>query len=213
MKTLIAIPCMDTMHHAFVRSLLNLDKPAGTSVCIKPNSLVYDSRNLLAITAFENDFDYVMWIDSDMTFGQDTLNHLLEDIQNTPEAEMVTTLCVQRTMPTRPVIYDRIGEPDLDENGQLIKSTNIYFPYPKDQIFPVEGCGFGCCITSVNLLRKVWDKFGPAFAPYNWAGEDVSFCYRVQKLGYKIFCDSRIKCGHIGTYIYTDKLLEEGDDA
>ena len=57
MKTLIAIPCMDTMPTGFVQSLLYLEKGADVSVCFKANSLVYDSRNLLSLSAIEEKFD------------------------------------------------------------------------------------------------------------------------------------------------------------
>ena len=29
-------------------------------------------------------------------------------------------------------------------------------------------------------------------------GEDLAFCLRVKDLGKKVYCDSRIKVGHIG---------------
>ena len=37
-------------------------------------------------------------------------------------------------------------------------------------------------------------------------GEDLSFCIRAQELGRKIYCDSRIKMGHVGL-----RVFEEGD--
>ena len=36
MKTLIAIPCMDTIPVGFMQSILYLNKPEGTSVCFRP---------------------------------------------------------------------------------------------------------------------------------------------------------------------------------
>ena len=211
MKTLIAIPCMDTIPVGFAQSLIYLQKGDNVSVLFKPNSLVYDSRNLISLTAIENGFDRVMWFDSDMMFQPDTLQILHNDMDNL-ECEMVTGLYVKRTSPITPVIYDVIEEPTRQPDGTLERNIAPYIDYPRKAILPVAGCGFGCVLTSVKLLKEVWDKFGPAFNPYPWAGEDISFCHRVNKLGHTIWCDSNVSCGHIGTYVYTEDSLKRGDN-
>lgn len=213
MKTLIAIPCMDTMPVGFVQSLLYLEK-GDCSVLFKPNSLVYDSRNLISLTAIENNFDRVMWFDSDMMFQPDTLKRLHADLDDAPGAvrpQMVTGLYFKRTGENTPVIYSELDMPTTDENGNPVRHIQDYLWYPKDSVFTVKGCGFGCVLTSVKLLKEVWDKYGPPFAPFPWAGEDIAFCYRVNQLGYDIWCDSRVKCGHIGTYVYTENTFRKGD--
>ena len=203
MKTLIAIPCMDTVPYQFTQSMLYLKKGDNISVLMKPNSLVYDSRNLISLTAIENDFDRVMWFDSDMVFGPDTLQRLHQSMDRI-SCEMITGVYVKRhDGPPVPVLYSVLEEPARTPDGYLAKQITPYMDYPDNEIFPVAGCGFGCCLTSVKLLKAVWDKFGPAFNPYSWGGEDISFCYRVNQLGYQIYCDSGVTCGHIGTKIYT----------
>lgn len=208
MKTLIAIPCMDTTPTLFTQALLRLEKGPDVAVCMKPNSLVYDSRNLMSLSAIEQGFDYVFWLDSDMIVPPDTLRRLLKTAETFP-ADMVTGLYVKRREPIIPVIYDVLEEPSVDESGKLVGRVHEYSNYPRDSLFKVKGCGFGCCLTSVSLLKVVWDKFGPAFSPYPWAGEDISFCHRVNQLGYDIYCDSTISCGHVGQMIYTEQLLIE----
>ena len=201
MKTLIAIPCMDNLPVGFVQSLLYLEK-GGVTVQFKPNSLIYDSRNLLSLTAIENQFDRVLWLDSDMMFQPDTLRNLHADMDDTG-ADMVTGLYFKRTGEAIPVIYDQLELPTKDANGQMVKRIHSYTDYPRNTIFPVKGCGFGCVLTTTKLLKDVWDNYGPAFAPFPWAGEDISFCYRANRLGHKIYCDSRISCGHIGSFVYS----------
>ena len=209
MKILIAIPCMDQMPVEFERSLLYLEK-LGASVCFNPSSLVYDSRNLLSLTAIENGFDRVMWFDSDMAFQPDTLKKLSEDM-DVYHADMVTGLYVKRKRPIVPVIYSRLEMPSKDEDGKPQNNIVNYRDYPKNAVFPIKGCGFGCVMTSVKLLKHVWDTYGPAFAPLPWAGEDIAFCFRVNELGYPMYCDSNVSCGHIGTYIYTADDADGGD--
>ena len=217
MSILVAVPCMDMNHVKFTESLLNMDKPEGTKVCLKPSSLIYDARNLLSLTAIENKFDYIMWMDSDMIFPVDTIPRLLEDL-NHPHVHMVSGLYVKRTFPVKPVIYKHVQPPTPNEHGIPQIHIDEYVDYPRDQMFTVEGCGFGCVMMETRLIKQVWTRFGPPFAPFPWAGEDISFCYRVNQLLEKddlysghIWCDSRIKCGHIGNVTFTEEMLKRGD--
>lgn len=206
MKTMIAVPCMDTVQVGFTESLLNITKPEGTRVCFKANSLVYDSRNLLSLTAREHQFDRVLWLDSDMIVPPDALTTLSNDMDELG-AEMVTGLYVTRFFPIKPVIYDHLEEPGRDKNGNLTSRLSTMTEYPRNDVFRVAACGFGCVMTSTKLLKQVWDKFGPAFHPFMWCGEDIAFCYRVQMLGVPIYCDSRVSCGHTGMVTLTEAHL------
>jgi GT2 family glycosyltransferase len=212
MKTLIAVPCMDSMPTEFVKSLLYLKKDGDVQVYFRQSSLIYHSRNFISVMAMENKYDWVLWLDSDMCFEPDTLTRLQEDMANDGYngVDMVTGLYVTRKPPFKPVIYETVAPPSLGDDGVMKKNVVEYIGYPKDQLFPVAGCGFGCVLTKVSLLKEVWDKFGPAFTPNNWTGEDLAFCYRVNLLGKnRIWCDSGISCGHIGQMIYDEQMLDD----
>lgn len=212
MKIMIAVPCMDTVPVGFVESLINMAKPEGTAINFHPNSLVYDSRNLLSLCAMENDFDYILWLDSDVMCPPDTIQRLLDDM-NDHDADIVSGLYVSRKHPPSPVIYNNLDVPGRDETGRIISKLFTYDDYPINQFFQVAACGFGCVMTRTSLFRKVWDKFGPPFAPYPWSGEDVAFCYRLKQLNIPIYCDSSISCGHIGQCIFNETWLpKRGDD-
>lgn len=218
MKTLIAVPCMDTVPVGHYLSMINLEKGPGVDIAAPSNSLIYDSRNMISLTAIEKGYDRVMWFDSDMVFTPATMRMLHADMNGEdydgkrvgPELDMVTGLYFRRRIPHTPVLFREIDEPVKDESGKLTGRVQEFDgSYPRNNVFTVAGCGFGCVMTSVKLLRDVWDNFGPAFAPYPWAGEDISFCHRVNQLGYRIWCDSRIVCGHIGQYVYTEQNCSE----
>lgn len=212
MKIMIAIPCMDMLPVRAAASLIDMDKPEGTDVMFHPNSLVYDARNLLSLQAIQGGYDYVLWVDSDIVCPRDGLTTLLDDME-TFDTRMISGLYVMRSFPPAPVIYDIVDEPRMDKNGHMIKQIRTFQNYPEDITFDVAGCGFGFVLTRVDLLRDVWDKFGPAFAPFPWASEDISFCHRVNLIGDQIMCDSTVRCGHIGTMVFTDVLLKRGGDA
>ena len=72
MKTMIAIPCMDTVTSRFAASLMAL-KQVGDP-CIKyfgMNSLIYDTRNQIAKMAIEEGCDRVLWLDIDTIVMKD----------------------------------------------------------------------------------------------------------------------------------------------
>lgn len=210
MKTLIAIPCMDMVHTEFARSLLDMYKPEGTKVCFRQNSLIYDSRNLLTITAMENGFDRILWLDSDMVVPPQTLVHLSETMEKC-ECDLVSGVYFKRYAPTAPVLYDRLAEPQLI-NGKMTSRVMGKSVFPRNTAFRIAGCGFGCVLTSVDFIRRMWEKYGPVFAPLVWAGEDVSFCYRAGQMGANMVADSRVMCGHIGTVTFTEDFYKGGEE-
>lgn len=204
MKTLIAIPCMDTIHTAFVQCLMQADlKPLGQlSVRFQRNTLVYDSRNILAIDAIRNGYDQVLWLDSDITFPANMPAILMESLEY-DQADMVTGIYVNRHANPHPILYSRIQPPERNPDGIMAKRVDTYEDIPPDSIFPVAGAGFGCVLTKTKLLQDVLEKFGPPFTPLPWASEDISFCYRAGLLGKNIVATSRITLGHVGQYEYT----------
>ena len=212
MKTLIAIPCMDTTPVEFTKSLIFLEKGPNVNVCFHQGSLIYDARNCISITAINDEFDYVLWLDSDIVFPINTLKTLRKHMEVNPDIHMVSGVYFKRNDTGLPVIYDEVEPPTFD-NGVPVRHLHEYKDFPRNDFFPIRGCGFGCVMTSVHLLRDVWDKQGNAFTPLPWAGEDISFCHKVNQLGYKIWCDSSISCGHIGQYMYGEgyvRNLPEG---
>ena len=207
MKTLIAIPCMDMVPAMFSQSVLhmvmNSHDVGELAVTYHTGSLIYDARNLIALSAIEQDVDRILWLDSDMLFIPSTLRMLQKDMDDL-HCDMVSGLYFRRSENTLPVIFRELDMPAV-ENNIPVKHINEYLDYPRNKIFPVKGCGFGCVLTTVKLIREVWDKFGAPFSPFEWAGEDMAFCYRVNQLGHTIYCDSRVSCGHIGQHIYTEQ--------
>ena len=197
MKTLIAIPCMDMVPLPFFTSFVGLHKPDGTNWAPLSNCLIYDSRNIFSSGAIDNGYDRVLWLDSDMRFDPDLLDRLSADMDENPDRKVISALYFKRKTPTSPVIYKKLEYGRADDN--TIKPTvETYHDYPKEALFPVAGCGFGAVLTSVDILRDVWDAFGPPFDPMTHMGEDLAFCWRVNQIGEQIYCDSRVKCGHVG---------------
>lgn len=206
-KTLIAVPAHEMIHARFAESLMNLEKPAGTGFAMITNTLIYTARNLIAYEAVKAGFDQVLWLDSDMIIPSDALIRLSDDM--TDGRELVSALYFTRKDPFVPCIHSDITW-EIKSDGWVNTSGDIYKDYPRDQVFEIAGCGFGCVMTSAALLKKMIDKYGAPFYPLMGMGEDTSFCFRAGKDGVKMYCDSRVKVGHIGSKVFDEDYYQLG---
>ena len=209
MKTLIAIPCTDAIPCEFIKCLYAMRTVGEVEIKLLNGSLVYDARNQIMEYVLEKGgFDYVLWIDSDMTFEPDLMERMMESIGDKP---MLTGLCFGRRPPFRPCIFKTLDV--VKEGDGLSPVTENYYDYPRDSLFEVKGCGFACVLQRVDMLEAM-SVFGVPFFPLAGLGEDLSFCYRAGRIELPIWCDSRIKIGHLmrismdeGT---RDRLISDG---
>lgn len=194
LKYLIAIPTGNYMPVQTVAALTYMQRVGLSQVTFLQNSLVYDARHKLAVEALVTEADRVLFLDSDMVFSSDIMKRLACDMDE--GRDMVCGLCFKRVLPTKPTLYKKLSF----INGK--NESVIYTDYPKNTIFEIDGCGFGAVMMSTQLLQNVFEQFEYPFAPMAGVfGEDISFCYRVKQAGYKMYCDSRIKVGHIGSIV------------
>ena len=201
LKVLVGIPCMETVHANFAQSLVGLAVPNGTLYDFAIGSLIYDARNHIVYDAINQEADLILWLDSDMVFSQDLFVKLV-NAMNLTKADIVTGLYFTRKTPITPVIYSRL---ETEREGDMIRiCKDTYMDYPKDQLFPIHACGFGACLTTVDICKKVIAQHPSPFAPLPGMGEDMSFCYNAREAGGRIYCDSRIKLGHIGNWMFSE---------
>ena len=206
MKTLIAVPCFDMVHTDFMESLVNLKKPDNTSWTVVKNTLIHDARNIIAANAIEAGFDRVMWFDSDMTFKPDTLIELTK-VMDATGVDIVSGLYFTRCPPKiKPVAFTKHWYKQTEE-GNFSGAEN-FMDYPENSIVAVDAVGFGCCLTTVDIIKRVGDKFGAPFDFIPTMGEDLSFCWRAKRIGAKILLDTGTKCGHVGQYEYNENTFK-----
>ena len=194
MKTLIAIPCMDYLEADFVDCLIHMRPVGEVEIRLLKASLVYDARNQITKYALDSDFDYVLWLDSDMTFESDLMEKLMADIEGREDIDAVTGLCFGRRPPFKPCIYNRL---EVKQDGNMVTPiAENWFDYPRDQLFEVEACGFACVLMKIGTLPAT-GIYGVPFYPVGGMGEDLTYCWRAKKLGLRFWCDSRLKIGHL----------------
>jgi GT2 family glycosyltransferase len=193
MKTLIAVPTMDMCHARFAQSLAMLDKVGECQVSFIMNSLIYDARNKFCQQAIEGEFDYILWLDSDMVFPSYVLQQFMQDDQ-----DIVAGLYFRRNYPFTPVAFSELRR----ENGVLQMKDLEEWP---NKMFEVDGVGFGCVLMKTDCLFDIAGKEGGVwFTPTPDAGEDAAFCLRAKSYGYEIWIDPAIKLGHVGQAVITE---------
>lgn len=191
MKVFIAIPSMDTLSARFAQCLVNLvnnKHDFDVEVGFHIGSLVYDSRNKLAERAINSDCDYILWLDSDMTFMPDTLDIMVKELEDN-NYEILAGMYYRRRPPFTPTLFKELR---IMPTGTVAKE----FDEIPEEIFEVAGCGFGCVLMKRNVLWNVLCQHGYMFSPIDNVGEDLSFCWRARMCGHKIYCDPTIALGH-----------------
>lgn len=207
-NTMIAIPCLDTVPTVFMERLLALHRPAGTYIVTARNSLVYDSRNMLAEMAVQEGYDRILWIDSDMVFDGNLMLRLSKDLND--GKRFVSALCFTRKNPILPCIYSETGYRQAADGDRYETFMTCMEDYPTDKLFKVKGCGLAACMMEVSVIKEVYNKFGTPFSPIPGFGEDLSFCRKCDELGIEMWCDSSIKVGHIAQTVVTEEDFIDG---
>lgn len=193
MKILLGMPCVKEITTKTVISLLATVKKGAVEPMIVEGSLVYDARDAIATYAVENDYDYILYVDSDMVFSAEDVKRLVAH-----DTDIVSGLYVTRQGENNNVLYDRIIKrrrfpyraPKLIED----KATSGYAE--------IAACGFGFCLIKTEVIKTMLKRYKSLFEPKWGLGEDIAFCVRARKCGYKIFTDRDVKLGHVGQKVY-----------
>lgn len=187
MKLLIGIPTMDFVHVEFMKCLCALiqrlrDKHVDFTLDINSGTLVYLARERIAHRAINEEYTHVLWLDSDMIFTPDILDDLMFSGKG-----FVTGIYHARRKGYASCIFKSIE----------INKIERFETYPAET-FEIAGCGFGCVLVETEILKSVCLNKGTCFTPMKYLGEDIAFCQRARELGYKLWCEPSVVCGHIG---------------
>lgn len=193
MRVLLGMPCVKTIPYKTVMSLLGTVKKGAVEPFVVEGALIYDARDMIAKFAVENDFDYILYVDSDIVFNADCLNKLLEH-----DADIVTGLYITRRGEDKNVAYTEVitGRRWPKRDAKLIHDTK------STGYSEIAACGFGFCLVKTDVAKTMAKRYKSLFEPFKCVGEDIAFCLRARRCGYKIFIDRDVKLGHIGEMVY-----------
>jgi len=146
------------------------------------------SKSLLA-----SDCDYLMMIDADMKFTIDGIHALAED-----DKDVVAGFYPRKSEKLEPTMGYFVPE----------KGIMLADDYPDDSLFCdykgqriVVPTGFTLIKRDVFLAMQ-YPRFEYVTVYGLRIGTDWTFCLRAWELGFKVWCDTRVKVGHVGEKIY-----------
>lgn len=181
----LGVPCGDRVHTPFMFSVWGIGRqyPGKQGFIMHHSSMITSARSLLAEAAESLGADYLLFLDSDMTFPQDTPQRLLAH-----NKDIVGATYVRRGPP-----YDLLGHA-VDEKTAastgLIEMTHL----------PT-----GCLLIKMSVFK---DFVAPYFRfrfdeeKKFTHGEDFVFSEDARAKGYKLWCDMDLTrdIGHLFQY-------------
>lgn len=193
MKILLAIPTTGRIPIQTVSSILETVEKGKVDLLMMSGSLIYDARDSFAKYAVDNGYDFILYADSDMIFNKEDLMRLLAH-----NVGICSGLYVRRDGSGENVAYSKIitrrrfpyREPKL-----IVDSTSSGFG-------PVRACGFGFCLIKCSVLKCMYKYYKSLFEPFKGVGEDIAFCIRAKRIGFKTFIDRDVKLGHVGEKVF-----------
>jgi hypothetical protein len=201
-KLAVLIPCRDMLHSAHAHCLasmvkLNTSNGLDTHIVMDSSTVLLTQRQRLAVEAQNIGAEYMLWLDSDISFPATTALRLLA--HNEP---VVAANYVRRQLPAKGVAYPKIG----DWQNPL--------PFePADKLMPVEGIGMGCMLVKTSILdeiEKPWFEFHYTPESNDHLGEDMDFCMKISNAGYTIKVDTNLsmELRHLGTWAFGPDLIK-----
>ena len=188
----IAIPSKGVCDTAFAVQLRLLET-AGIDklqTIYVPGADIACARNALVEGAIG---DYILFLDDDTIPPINVITKLLSH-----KKDIVSALYFAKQEPHFPQIFL--------ENKEHKGRFDSIGEYAKDKLIEVDACGAGCLLIKREVfkkLKKPYFQFTPRGEDTPRIGEDFYFCKKAKEVGYKIYCDTSIICGHLGTKIIT----------
>ena len=172
--------------------------------------------------------EWLWFIDTDATFADDTLERLLA-VADPKERPIVGALAFGVRVGKDDEGHELFNEVGaypvelfptvytLNEDG----TANIILDYPPETLVQCHSTGCHCLLIHRSVLEdERWEDGHPLpwFRVSVMAGklcsEDQFFCIKAGSLGYPIHVDTRIKTGHVKTFVADEMLYRalRGDD-
>lgn len=159
------------------------------------------AREQLAQYALDNNCHYLYMIDDDMLGPMDMFYSLVKH-----KVDLVAPLAFTRNSPHYPVIYECVSGWDKVSKSEYFINRWIS-NYPRNTLFRCDAVGFGAVLINTDIFRKMER---PWFMGSHGSGEDIQFCYRAGKLGFKIWADTSVKLGHLSKpIVVTEEYVDQ----
>jgi len=214
---MIGYPCYDGKALVQAMNAINysLFNPA---ICVEKvqfmngDSLVSRARNKVTGYFLSSDCEYLMFIDSDITFAPEQINML-----RAQEKGVIGGIYLKKTLPYQPVSNSFIEQ---EGNLQVMREIGTGFMMIHRSVFEkirekFPERNFKRENDEPELKSGYYDYFGVGVVNGRYLSEDYYFCHLAREAGFKIYYDPSIIVTHHGQtqYPMEDVKLFEGATA
>src|SRR3990167_9032 len=147
-------------------------------------------RNRVVEHFLERDTEWLLWIDSDMTFNPSDFDALYRRAQ--AGNKIVSGLYYRDSDPPTPCMfrYQNAGD------RKFLRVVKEFRKGPMN----VDGVGLGFCLVHRSVYEKIpapWHDNTLKGPGGDGLADDSSFCYQAQQAGFQIVVDTSVVLGHI----------------
>ena len=201
MRLAICLPCRDHVNTGFAYDLARLTAywsarhvPNGGALHLftSAGTLIADQRENLVKEALQVQADWILFLDTDMRFPKDVFDRLAAHDKPIVAANYST-----RGLPAKPVAFKN-----------ALCDEHVYTTADSKGLEEVYAVGMGVMLIKAEVFLKTpmpWFQIGYASGTGNFFGEDIHFCHKAAKHGFKTLIDHDLSkiVKHIGTFEYT----------
>lgn len=188
MKILIGVPVSRTVHSAFALCLTHMVaelSAEGNEVVtyFHQGTILPESRAAILSHADSLMADYLLFLDSDMTFEKH-LFHILK----ASDVPIISAMTFKRLYPYQPCFYTEVTETDL-----LIPTT-----WEEDKVYEIAAGGLAATLIrhdAIATLIEIPNLF------IGQRGEDIAFHINAAEAGVKAYVHTGVEAGHISEFV------------
>jgi glycosyltransferase involved in cell wall biosynthesis len=191
------VPCGDMLHSEFafcLAAMSGMGVPEGYRLGLArgQSSIIVQARNNIIEAVQHMGADYLLFLDSDMTFPANTAQRLLA------HGKPIVGCAYKRRCPP----YETMGRPLKDEKVELSEGLHEMRHLP-----------LGVMLINMSVFDSLTKPYFriPFVEGDNNYGEDLDFCNRVREAGHRVWCDVKLsqEIGHRGMVTFSEHGIVE----
>ena len=189
MKILIAVPTFETIEPEVFKAIYELESEHELFFDFVKGYDVAVARNEIGKLAQEGGYDYVLMVDSDTIIPPDTLKWMMD-----PPADVVLGVCPRKNTKEGKTAITKLDAPDYHD-------SYFYSDLPEGRT-QVKAGGFACAL----VRTRVFTYLDYPYFQYctnedgSTLSEDYYFCQLANFMGFKIYMEPHVRCGHLARY-------------
>lgn len=150
-------------------------------------------RNYAVSLAKEQGADYILFLDSDMVYPEETLDQLLS-----AKKDIIGGIYVKRHTPPKVLLqFKSLNEQKIYDPDNAIEITG--------NIEKMEASGLGGVLVKMSVFDKIEKPYFQTLLKDNgvdYIGEDITFFRKIKEAGIDAYCDTSLEYGHEGRKVF-----------